>query len=217
MITRNADAGDSLQPELTLHSYRRCPFAIRVRMTLEEKGLRYMVIEENLSELSPELLRHHPEGKVPVLLCKTDAGTQVIYESSIITAFLDELAPTPPLLPRTPAARAEARLWTYWCDHALKPDLDAYKYDWDSTSAEGRIDMIQNLDRHLRKLEASLSPSPYLLGGELTLADLHVFPFYRQLIRARPPAFDLGEFSGVVAWYGRMSERPAFLRAMEKR
>ncbi|RZA05803.1 MAG: hypothetical protein EOP11_11945, partial [Proteobacteria bacterium] len=31
-------------PSLILHSYRRCPFAIRVRMVLEEKGIPYTVI-----------------------------------------------------------------------------------------------------------------------------------------------------------------------------
>ena len=42
---------------LTLHSYRRCPFAMRVRMTLHEKSLPFEVIEENLKDKSEQLKR----------------------------------------------------------------------------------------------------------------------------------------------------------------
>jgi glutaredoxin len=66
--------------ELILHSYRRCPFAIRVRMALEEKELAYRLVEENLAELSDELLRIHPEGRVPVLI----HDGHVIVESTFI-------------------------------------------------------------------------------------------------------------------------------------
>src|SRR4051794_33777782 len=97
---------------LILHSYRRCPFAIRVRMVLEEKGIPYQLIEENLSHLSPELLAHHPEGRVPLLIHEMNSQKLVVYQSTIITEYLDEAFPQSPLMPKDPKDRAKVRLWT---------------------------------------------------------------------------------------------------------
>jgi glutathione S-transferase len=110
--------------KLILHSYRRCPFAIRVRMVLEEKGAIYSVIEESLRAPSAELLRMHPEGKVPLL--RHDG--RVVYESAIITEYLDEVLSGPKLTPTTATSRAEMRLWTYWIHTIFKNDLDEFKY-----------------------------------------------------------------------------------------
>src|SRR4051794_35219908 len=111
---------------LILYSFRRCPFAIRVRMVLEEKNIEYQKLEENLSKLSPELLALHPEGRVPLLVHERDGRRQVIFQSSIITEYLDETFPGSPLLaplmPSDPMDRAQVRLWTYWCDQIFKPD-----------------------------------------------------------------------------------------------
>ena len=78
-----------INPDITLYSFRRCPFAIRVRMVLHEKEIPFKVIEEELKNLSPELLKLHPEGRVPVLV----HGDLVIYESAIITEYLDDCFP----------------------------------------------------------------------------------------------------------------------------
>ncbi|MFM8313463.1 MAG: glutathione S-transferase family protein, partial [Deltaproteobacteria bacterium] len=51
----------------------------------------------------------HPEVKVPLLV----HGARVIYESAIITEYINDLIPeTNPLMPKTPGERSEVRLWT---------------------------------------------------------------------------------------------------------
>jgi glutathione S-transferase len=184
-------------------------------MTLEEKGLEYEVIEENLSELSPELLRLHPEGKVPLLI----HGDQVIYESSIITEYLEETYPSPPLLPPSPSQRAKMRLWTHWCNQLLKPDLDAFKYEWATMSEDQKTELTARLHQHLDQLGQPLSTGPYLLGNELSLADIHVFPFYRQLQKANPafPALFEKQRQMLDPWLERITSRPSFARVMEKK
>src|SRR5262249_7415765 len=145
---------------IVIHSYRRCPFAIRVRMTLEEKGIPYAVVEENLREPSAELVRLHPEAAVPLLI---DDGF-VIHESAIITEYLEEKFPAPArLMPATPEGRARVRLWTYWCNHLFKPDLDAYKYEWLKTLDEaGRAELLGRLRAHLGKIGEALEAGPFL-------------------------------------------------------
>ncbi|MDR3606437.1 MAG: glutathione S-transferase family protein [Oligoflexia bacterium] len=198
--------------ELILHSYRRCPFAIRVRTVLEEKGLKYSVIEEDLANPSSELLRLHPEGKVPLLL----HHGHPIFESSVITEYLDEAFPEVSLMPRAPLERAEVRLWTFWCNELFKPDLDAYKYEWPGLSADERQALLARLKASLEKLDSALDKAAFLMGPQITLADIHVFPFYRQLQKARPEFHEQFKTRHVDAWLGRITSRPSFERVMKK-
>lgn len=200
--------------ELILHSYRRCPFAIRVRMTLEEKGLKYSVIEESLKTPSDELLRMHPEGKVPLLV----HDGHPLFESAVITEYLEDAFPEVSLMPATALERAELRLWTFWCNHLFKPDLDAFKYKFNSLPEAEQRALLGRLQGHLAKLEKALDGWPYLLGGDFTLADIHVFPFYRQLMRSQPDVNSLlGQFPLTKDWLDRIMTRPSWEKAMEKR
>ena len=199
--------------DIVLYSYRRCPFAMRVRMAMEEKNLTYFVIEENLQSFSPELLRLHPEGKVPVLL----HDEQVIYESSIITEYLDEAFPSPMLMPKAPKDRAQVRLWTYWCNEIFKPDLDEFKYEWKSLSEEKRLALKERLKGHLGKLESALGEKKFIMSDELTLADIHLFPFYRQLQKIQSSDLETARFTRLNAWLEQILARPSFERAMKKK
>lgn len=202
----------SVTSGLILHSYRRCPFAIRVRMVLEEKGLPYRTIEEDLSSPSEELLRLHPEGRVPLLI----HGNFVVHESSIITEYLDDAFPSLSLMPQEPQQRAEVRLLTYHCNFIFKADLDIYKYELPKLSTPEAMTLDQRLNEHLTLIERKLQLGPYLLGDTLTLADIHLFPLYRQLSRALPLLKSLENYPRLNGWMERISQRPGFLRAMKK-
>lgn len=196
---------------LVLHSYRRCPFAIRVRTVLEEKGLPYSVIEENLREPSAELLRLHPEGKVPLLIHNGKA----IPESAVITEYLDETFPERPLRPADEMSRTQIRAYTQWCDQEFKPELDRFKYKYPQLPTLEQERVVSRLRELLEKLAKPLNCTPFLLGNDFTLADIHLFPFYRQLSKTD---FRAHHSSPILdAWLERATSRPAFLRAMEKK
>jgi glutathione S-transferase len=191
-------------PDLVLHSYRRCPFAIRVRMTLEEKGIPYQVVEENLAEL---------DGQVPVLV----HNGETLLESAIITEYLEDLFPNPPLMPKSAIDRARTRAWTKWCDLELKPDLDAYKYELPKLGEEAQLNFVAKIHSHMQRLETDLDRSAYLLGSEFSLADIHLFPFYRQLTRAHPKRTDFTSFPALNRWLEAITDRPSFKKVMEKK
>lgn len=185
---------------LVLHSYRRCPFAIRVRMTLEEKGLPYSVVEESLRAPSSDLLRVNPSGKVPVLLVDGVA----MPESAVITAFLEEKFPS----------LGSPGSWTSWCDDVFKPDLDLFKYKWKELSGDEQAALLLRLRGHLGKLESALA-SGFLGGSSFSMADIHVFPFYRQLTKCEGFA-ERFSFPRANDWLERISARPSFQRVMRK-
>jgi len=193
------------QPKL--FSYRRCPYAIRVRMALHEKGIEFQVVEEDLKNKSAELLSLHPESRVPLFIHDDLA----IYESSVITEYVNEAFPGTNLMPSSPQARAKVRLWTVWCNHILKPEIDRLKYEKnEDVIAKSNHDVL----KHLQKLEDALSESDYLVENSFSLADIHLFPFIRQITRIKPDI--LTSFSKSNSWFERIRERSSFKKAMEK-
>jgi len=201
---------------IVLHSYRRCPFAIRVRMVLEEKGIEYQVIEEDLSNLSKELLAHHPEGRVPLLIHKMETGNQILYQSTVITEYLEDTFPSPTLMPSEPHLKAKVRLWTYWCDQIFKPDLDQYKYDFKKLSPKDQSELIRRLESNLDQWNSALKKDQFMVGPKITLADIHLFPFARQFFAIKPPYAGIEKFEFLLNWLERLVSRPSFERVMKK-
>lgn len=181
-------------------------------MVLEEKALAYTTVEENLSSLSETVLKHHPEGRVPLLI----HGTHILHESSVITEYLDEAFVDRPLRPASAIGRADVRLWTHWCNTAFKPDLDLTKYEWPSLPPNDQAALTHRLRDHFAKLDAALGPRRYLVEDTFSLADIHVFPFVRQFTRITGVAHGAELPPAVAQWLERIQARPSFERVMKK-
>ncbi len=96
--------------ELVLYDHAASPCARRVRITLLEKGLRWRsrpIDLEHMEQKSPWYLALNPNGIVPTLR----HGDRVIWESNVITEYLDAVFPDPPLYPADPWERAQAKMW----------------------------------------------------------------------------------------------------------
>jgi glutathione S-transferase len=82
--------------------------AQKVRVALAEKGLEY---REHLMTLrgdqfDPAYMKLNPNGVVPTLI----HDGQPVIESSVILYYLEEVFPTPPLMPHAPRERARVRI-----------------------------------------------------------------------------------------------------------
>lgn len=197
---------------IQLFSYRRCPFAIRVRMTLHEKNLSFELHEEKIGNFSDRLKSLHPRPAVPLLVYEN----QIIYESAIITEFLDDQWQEPKLMPESPAAKAQVRLLTYWCDHLLKPEIDRFKYGPSKLSIKEVHSAAEKIKNLLANLEGLLEDKPWLVGQNISLADIHLFPFYRQIVKCNPQFPYLRLFPYLNDWLERITKRTAFEKTMEK-
>lgn len=96
--------------EIILHNYYRSSTSYRVRIALEMKGIEYRYFPHHLrhgEHLEPAYLSVNPQGLVPALIWSD--GT-LLVQSLAIMEFLDEVSPTPPLLPQDAAGRARVRM-----------------------------------------------------------------------------------------------------------
>jgi glutathione S-transferase len=99
-----------MRDAITLYDAHGSPCARRVRAVLLEKGLAWTTRLLDLTRMEqkrPEYLALNPNGVVPTLV----HGDRVLYESNVITEYLDDVFPEPPLYPRDPWARAQAKMW----------------------------------------------------------------------------------------------------------
>jgi glutathione S-transferase len=95
---------------VTLYDFHGSPCARRVRIVLLEKGLTWetrLVDLTRMEQKRPEYLALNPNGVVPTLV----HGDRVIYESNVITEYLDAIFPEPRLYPADPWECARAGMW----------------------------------------------------------------------------------------------------------
>lgn len=96
--------------ELVLYDHPASPCARRVRIALLEKGQRWRsrpIDLEHMEQKSPWYLALNPNGIVPTL----QHGARVVWESNVITEYVDDVFAGPKLYPADPWERAQAKMW----------------------------------------------------------------------------------------------------------
>jgi glutathione S-transferase len=165
--------------EIELYSAVLCPFAYRSRLTLAEKKLPFKLIEIDLQNKPTNFEEISPYGLVPLL----KHGEFRVWESAIINEYLEESFPTPPLLPKDPMQRAQARIWINFADVRLFATTHKLLLTSDLLQqAEGVKELSKYLQfveqEGLQKLSAE---GPYWLGTEISLVDLTYYPWFEQV------------------------------------
>ncbi len=108
---------------MKLYDAARCPYCARVRIALALKGIPYETVTIDLRDRPAWLYDLNVLGKVPVL----EEDGFVLPESDVIMAYLDELQPSPALLPADLHGRAAARLAVFRFDDTLGDDYYAFR------------------------------------------------------------------------------------------
>ena len=200
------------------------PFAWRVMLALELKGLAY---ESRLLKFSKgdhktdAYLKLNPRGKVPTL----KDGDFALYESIAILAYLDRKYPTPPLFGTTPEetgliwrAIAECEYLISGGDKVIRPIFFGKDLD--------KVDEIQRgaqtIRDELMQLDQQLAERSWLVGTQMSAADIAVFPALQLCQRAAAKEvakqFDLRllplseTYPNVAKWVRRVETLPFYER-----
>ena len=103
---------------LTLYTYHNSICTQKALITLAEKGVAYETHHVDLfknEQFQPWYLAINPKGVVPAL----DHDGRIVTESTLICEYLDDIFPTPPLVPADPWLRTRMRQWSKRVDEHL--------------------------------------------------------------------------------------------------
>ena len=196
-----------------LYTYRRCPYAMRARMSLLQECVAYKAHEVSLRDKSPELLALSPKGTVPVLLLPNG---QVLEQSlDIMRWAFQQSGDQDTWWAR--AQTSENQTLLALCDGEFKHHLDRTKYPQrysDAKSTEHHAG--QAVAVLLEPLEAQLKVHPQLGGATPCAVDIGIFPFVRQFAAVDPAWFNALPLPALKAWLKGWLLSPLFEEAMVK-
>jgi glutathione S-transferase len=206
---------------ITIYSGPVSWFSRKVEIVLYEKSLPFRQVIVPFSQTRgyfdrpAEVVRIHPQRQVPVLI---DRDVE-LYDSSIIAEYLDEAYPDPPLMPKSPVARAHCRLWDNFGDEVMLEPIrklmhrtephDHAGETWRALERDAALAMPA-IGTHFDRLDRALDGRPFL-GDAFSLADIAcVMAVYWSQRLAGPP---FGGRQHLSAWYLRLRDRPSVAKA----
>jgi RNA polymerase-associated protein len=146
----------------------------RVRIVLAEKNISVDINYVDINNPPEDLLTLNPYNSLPTLVDRD----LVLYEAGVITEYLDERFPHPPLLPVYPIARAKCRQMIYRIER-----------DWLTlltTIQKGKKSEADTARKTLRNQLITLTPvfaeMPYFLSEDFSLADCCLAPMLWRLL-----------------------------------
>lgn len=203
---------------MKLYSFFRSSAAYRVRIALALKGLTYEYVPVQIArglQFEAPYRDISPQALVPIL----DDDGELLQQSLAIVEYLDETHPEPPLLPRTPLARAQVRALALAiaCDiHPLGNRRVLVYLRETLAQSEAAVNAWTRhwIETGFAALEAAVrrhtKDGRHCYGAGVTLADVCLVP---QMYNARRFECDLTGMPTLVAIDAALRERPEFAAA----
>tara|TARA_B110000444_G_scaffold242764_1_gene260426 strand:+ start:58 stop:696 length:639 start_codon:yes stop_codon:yes gene_type:complete len=196
-----------------LYSFRRCPYAIRTRMTLCYSAIKVELREVALKNKPELMMQLSTKGTVPVLQLDSQ---EVLTESREIIAWALQQADTNDWLYRDhPNQQQEILSLVDDNDYEFKAWLDRYKYS-DRNPIYSRVCSREQGLTFLAKLNYKLGKNPFLFGETICWADIAIFPFVRQFAFVDKYWFDKQNLDFLQAWLNSHLHSDLFLSVMGK-
>jgi RNA polymerase-associated protein len=165
---------------MSLYMRHDDPYSHRVRIVLAEKGITAEMFDMSSTEFPSNFLENNPYGSVPTIIDRD----LVLYETNIITEYLDERFPHPPLLPVYPVARAKSRQMIYRIERDWYPLLQQIENGLknDKVTELGKVKFAQEaLENSLNGIAPVFAGKEYFMSDEFTLVDCCLAPLLWRL------------------------------------
>ena len=193
-----------------LYSFVRCPYAIRARFALKYVGIQCILREVNLKNKPVSLLSISPKGTVPVL--QFPDGTLLDESIKIMEwAIGHDSSRNEKIL--SLASDKKAQNLIEFNDRVFVRLIHKYKYRVRYPEDEYAVNK-QALHEHMHVLNNALSHHTFLCSENISIADLALFPFIRQIFIV-DSAHTL-RFGHLGRWLDYFVQHPCFSLAMTK-
>jgi glutathione S-transferase len=203
--------------ERTLHHFPLDPFSRQARLALGEKKLAFGDVVERYWERPAGLAALNPSGLIPVLV-ETCGPIQVVAcENRALLEHLEEQYPEPPLLPKDPAQRAEARRLTQWFDRKFDFEVNGLLLH---EKMEKRLLGLgapepaalrhgrEALRAHMAYVDDLAHANLWLAGDTLSLADIAAAAHLSVIDYMGEIPWE--QFPAAKTWYAKIKSRPCF-------
>jgi glutathione S-transferase len=195
-----------------LYSFRRCPYAMRARLALYASGVAVELREVSLRDKPASMLAASPKGSVPVLILPDG---RVIDESRDIMQWALRRHDPDGWLGKNDSHVDAATQLISENDTTFKYHLDRFKYP-DRYPEYPQSHYRSEAEVFLLNLENRLGTSRFLLGDELSVADVAIFPFIRQFAEVDKDWFALAPYPKLRRWLKGLIDSQDFTAVMEK-
>jgi len=180
-----------------LYSFRRCPYAMRARMSIVRANFLVELREVVLRDRPAHMMEVSPKGTVPVLLLED--GTLIEESLEIMQHVLGW------------TLSEEEQHWITRNDDEFKYHLDRYKYPNRYQDVD-EIEQRTAASSYLKDLDTRLASQPPISEA---LSDA-LFPFVRQFANHDRTWFDAQVWSHVLSWLNDNLESEPFKKCMKK-
>ena len=168
----------------------------RVRIILAEKGIVHETVEVNGGAIPAELRAFDPNGTLPALVDRD----LPLYHAGVVTDYLDERYPHPPMLPVDPVSRARTRLAL----HRIGTDWQGLLPVHGAPNAE----RAERLRIALVDSAALFKAMPFFLSDAFSVLDAALLPVLWRATRFG--VIDADAAAPVMAYADRLFARPSF-------
>ncbi|MBR5599370.1 MAG: glutathione S-transferase family protein [Alphaproteobacteria bacterium] len=194
------------------------PQSRKMRLIMAEKKMSFALKEEEPWKLSENTRQINPAEELPILIFDGN----VICGNNAITEYLEESNSQYKLLPENLKDRAEVRRIMDWFDTKFYNEV--YKY----IVAEKIIKRfrlkeapnsrilkagLNNLKYHMEYIEYLADKNNYLVGNEITLADLTAAAHLSIIDYLGD--IDWDEYKNAKLWYAKIKSRPSFRKILK--
>ena len=188
---------------LTLYDYLDSGNGYKVRLILRARNIPFRRVELDIDQgetRTPSFLAKNPAGRVPAV--EFDDGRILAESNAILWYFAEESR----YLPRDSWARAQILQWLFFEQYSHEPAIAVARYIVKHLPKDHpRWKTLEALrvkgHEALAIMEARLTEAPYLVGDELTIADLALFAYTHV---AEEGGMDTSAYRGIAAWLNRI-------------
>jgi len=185
---------------MTLYSSSTSCLCHRTRIVLAEKGIVYEVTYLDNQMLPEDLAEQNPYSSVPTLIDRD----LVLFDARVISEYLDERFPHPPLMPVDPVSRAKTKIALFRMEKDWYSLVDIIESGNDAEAAHAR----KMLTESIAASDEVFGLKTFFLSDEFSLMDTAIAPL---LWRLNHYGIELpGQAKAVRAYAERVFERSCF-------
>jgi glutathione S-transferase len=191
----------------TLYDYLDSGNGYKVRLVLALTGRSYQWVEVDIlsgATRTPQFLARNLNGRIPTL--QLDDGTHLAESNAIMWYLADGTD----LLPSNAVQRAQVLQWMFFEQYSHEPYVATPRFILKHLPPDSprRAELPQRLERGraaLAVMDQHLDGRRFFVGERYSIADIALYAYTHVADEA---TLDLAPYPNVVAWLGRVADRP---------